>query len=251
MTVAERAQTQVPLEGVVEVEAEVEALLGCLHHGRVFEAIAQPEGAVVVEIVADVHIGGRSLRANGLDGRVRIDHGLGGQPAVVGNAVEAGPPVVAGHVLEQPSDGIVGVRGFVDRLRVAVLAGRALHDECAFGSEPAADVLKDEDVAVGHKLAVGLAHQGLGELGDAVGRSLDQERQRAGRGLRLEDDRVELHAVAHGDHHLGHGEGRVRAGLGLAGEGPATAAAAAASKSARMTFPGCQVRSHGSSFVAR
>ena len=60
---------------------------------------------------------------------------------------------------------------------------RPVHEELALAAVPAADVLGDEDVAVGREEPVVVAHDGI--AGDAVRRAGEQERQRpcAGRGL--------------------------------------------------------------------
>ena len=121
-------------------------------------------------------------------------------------------PFAFRDVLHQPVDGVVGVGGVIDRRRVLRPVQRAVHHVVALGAVLAAHVLHHADVAalddhVGGVVvavqdraevrAVGVA----GELRGVVGRARQQDR-RALRALRHQDDRVQLHAVAHGDHHL-------------------------------------------------
>ena len=121
--VRQRAELQIPLEGVVAVELEVGVDLVRLHHGDVLEAVAEAKGAVVMEVVAEEHVGRRGLRRHRLEGRVRVEHRHHRQPAVVADAEHADPAVVVRHVLEEPVDGVVGVGAFVDGL--GVVLGRA------------------------------------------------------------------------------------------------------------------------------
>jgi hypothetical protein len=78
---------------------------------------------------------------------VRIQHRHDGQPPRVRHAEHADPPVVPRHVPQQPLDRIVAVGALVDRLGVPPVARRPQHHEVAFGAEPTADVLEDEDEA--------------------------------------------------------------------------------------------------------
>src|SRR5260221_305631 len=82
---------------------------------------------------------------------MRIDHSHGHQIAGIGDAVHAHAAVVVGHVFDQPVDGVVGVGAFVHA--VGVRSGMQ-HFEFAFGAVAAANVLKDEDVAVGKHFRV-------------------------------------------------------------------------------------------------
>ena len=60
--VRERAQAQIPLVGIITVKTEARLFLARLHSRRIFESVTQAKGAVVMEIVPDVHVGGRGLR---------------------------------------------------------------------------------------------------------------------------------------------------------------------------------------------
>ena len=57
-------------------------------------------------------------------------------------------PLLSGHVLEQPVDGVVGVGAFVDGLGSFGSRGGRCITNLPFGLEAAADVLEDEDVAL-------------------------------------------------------------------------------------------------------
>ena len=199
--VRERTEAEIPVERVVAIEGERLYVLAGLHHGRVLEAVTQSERAVVVEVVAEPHIGRGRLRRDRLEGRMRLECAHDGGPSVVRHAQHAHPSVVTAHVLQQPVNGVVGVGALVERRSVALGARRALHDERAFGSELPADVLEDEDVAfVGERLEVG-SEVPCG-AGDAVRRPLEDDRQRPRRVPRREDLRAQPHAVARRNHHV-------------------------------------------------
>ena len=210
--VGERPEIEVPLEGVVAVELERLLLLRRLHSCRVLEAVAQAERAVMVEVVAQEHVGGRCLRRRGFERRVRVEHRHEGEPAGIRYPEHSHAAVVVGDVREQPVYRVVRVGAFVDRLRVAPLAGRSEHDELALGRVAPADVLEREDVAVVRERPV-IAAQRVAGVGDAVGRAREDDRQRPLRSLRHEDRGVQLDPVARRDHDLGQVE--PRGGIGL------------------------------------
>ena len=87
----------------------------------------------------------------------------------------------------------------------SLVARRAGHDELALRLVPAADVLKDEDVALVGQVLRDSPGRSLRPAIDAVGRAQQDERQRALDFLGDVDGGVELDAVAHGDHRLGGG----------------------------------------------
>ena len=112
-----------------------------------------------------------------------------------------------GHVLHQPVDRVVGIRGVVDLAVVQRTAQRPGHHVVALRAVLSAHVLVDADVAVGdeHLVGHGQRRDDAGRLdagrgaGGVVGRP--RQHHRRGRGpLRNDDDGVELHAVAHRDH---------------------------------------------------
>ncbi len=94
----------------------------------VFEAVAEAESAVVMEVVAEEHVGRRGLLGGGLERGVRVEQRHDRQPTAVGDAQHAHAAVVAGHVLDQPVDGVVGVGAFVDGLadRARSRGGRSI-----------------------------------------------------------------------------------------------------------------------------
>ncbi len=212
--VPERPEPQVPLERVPAIELEGRASLGRLHEGDVFEAVAEAEGAVVVEIVAQELIGGGRLRRDGLEGRMRVEHRHHGEPAAVGDAEHADAAVVVRHVLEQPVDRVVSVGAFVDGLGVAPVARRPAHDELPLGLEAAADVLENKNVALVDQVLQVFAEEGRRAL-NAVRRAQEDERQLAASSFGREDGGVESHAVTHGDHGRRLGEAIRRFGRGL------------------------------------
>ena len=71
----ERAEVQEPFEGVVLVELELLDVLAGLHHRGVLEPVAEPERTVVMEVVAQEHVGRRRLGRGGLERGVRLDAG--------------------------------------------------------------------------------------------------------------------------------------------------------------------------------
>ena len=139
---------------------------------------------------------------------MRFDERHGGEPAAVGNSGFAGAAVVVGDILDQPVDCVVRVGAFVDRVRVFGIARVALHDERAFGAVAAADVLKDEDVAVGNHLAVEIELPRVAFLivCEAVGSAREEEWERLLGVFRDVNFGVELDAVARGNHHVGFAE---------------------------------------------
>ena len=110
--------------------------------------------------------------------------------------LERGPLVEArvgaaphGHSAVRPG---LACQPFDDVVAVARFVGERL--EVSFGVAASADVHQREDVAVAREVGCAI----LVAVGD-VGREREHYRQRRGRGLGLEDGRVEVHAVAHGD----------------------------------------------------
>ncbi len=198
----QRPEPQVPVVRVVRVEGELRVLLGRLHHRRVLEAVAEPEGTVVVEVVAEPHVGGTRLGARGLERRVRVEQRHRGRPPAVRYAEDPDAAVGVGHVLHEPVDGVVGVGGLVDRAADVPVARRALHDELPLTPEAPAQVLGGDHIAVGRQFVQRPAGRDRADhLGPhAVGRAVEQDRQRPVRAFRDEDLGVEPDAVAHRDH---------------------------------------------------
>src|ERR1700722_10741419 len=88
--VRKRAEAQIPLISIGAVEFEVGVgFLGSLEQRGILESVAEAEGSVVMEVVAQEHVGGRGLLRGGLERRVRIEQGHGGEPAAVRNSQNA------------------------------------------------------------------------------------------------------------------------------------------------------------------
>src|SRR5437764_14610476 len=88
--------------------------------------------------------------------------------------------VVVWNVFHEPIDGVVIVCALVDGFWIFRIAHRPLHDEFAFGAIAAANVLKDEDVALGNHLGVAVedAAVALFVFAEAIGRALKDDGQR-------------------------------------------------------------------------
>ena len=112
------------------------------------ERVHQEERAVVPEIVADEPVADGSLRRDCLDRRVRVDRPHRCIEAGVRDAPHADAAVVPGDVIEQPLDGVVGVRGLVHRVPALLDRHRPHLDELPLGHELSAHVLVDEDEAL-------------------------------------------------------------------------------------------------------
>ena len=126
-----------------------------------------------------------------------VDAGHGREEAGVGHAEDADAAVVVGDVLEQPLDRVVGVAGLVHPGRIRRIVERPVHEELPLAAVAAADVLGDEDVAVGREEAVVVTHDRI--AGDAVRRAREQERQRVPDVAWRADAGVEVDAVTDGD----------------------------------------------------
>jgi hypothetical protein len=132
-----------------------------------------------------------------------INAGHHGEEAWIAGADKAGAAVVAWNILKEPGDGVVGVGGLVDRLGVRVVDVGAAHDEFAIAFVAAADVAADVDVAFTGQLWTDKGERGAVGSIATVGGALDEEWERGGDVGGLENDDVELDAVAHGDHGFG------------------------------------------------
>ncbi len=170
------------------------------------------EGAVVEPVVAAPAVDHRVHRHRDLQGRVRIDQGHQRRETVIGNADNADTAVRLLHVLHQPVDGVVGVGRVVDLGGIERPGQRPVHDIFAFRTVLAAHVLDDADIA-GRDDDVGgvvIAFQHRFQMrrrvvrtqaGSVIGRARQQHR-RVGGAFRYQDDGVQLHPVAHRDHHV-------------------------------------------------
>src|SRR5581483_1580397 len=193
--IGQRAETEIPLVSVVAVELEIGVgFLGGLQQRGVFKTVAQAEGAVVMEVVAEEHVGGRGLLGNSLKRRMGVDQRHGRRPAGIGDAPHADAPIVVGNILEQPLNGVVGVGALIRALGIGGRARRALHDECPLRFESAAQVLEDEDVAVGDQLVEVSAVGPALVFGDAIRSARIEKRQRLGGGFGSKNYSLQPHA---------------------------------------------------------
>ncbi len=172
--------------------------------------LGDAEGAVVEGVVADPGVDHRALRHHGLNRRVRVDFGHQGGEAEIGRADDPNLAIGFRDVFGQPLDRVVCVGRFIDLGRVAAGADdRARHDEVALGAIHAADVLIDADIVVIDELGVHRRQHfsqvralvARGRALGVVGRTRQQDRAVV-RALLEEDDGIELHPVAHRDHHF-------------------------------------------------
>ncbi len=104
------------------VELELLNVFAGLHHGGVLKSVAEPECTVMMEVVAQEHVGRRRLRRGRLEGGMRLVQSHDRQPAVVGNAQHADLAIMPAEILDQPVDRVVGVGALVDRFGVGRVA---------------------------------------------------------------------------------------------------------------------------------
>ena len=204
--------------------------LGCVaarnESGVEPEIGAQHERAIVIDVVAHVVVGGRCLRRRRFQRRMRMDDAGGDVEAGLGNTDHAGAPVVVRDVLQQPVDGVVGIRALVDFFRsLGRIEGPHLL-ELPFRHVAAARVLIDEDEAVFLKV-LGRPERARILIDavwrDAVRRAGDQERVLLGGVLRHIHGGEKPRPVTHRDHvfilrvsrshEVGASEHRLRRGL--------------------------------------
>jgi len=178
-----------------------------LHVVDEVERVGGPEGAPVEPVVRlpgvdhGVEGHGRGER------RVRLAQRREREPAWVRGAPDADLAVVRRHVLDEPVDRVPGVGGLVRVRAVEGAARHAVHRVPALRLEAAAQVLRHEDVAAPQEAHAAHHVEPLrgaprGGARRVVGRPLEQDRQRRVGLLRRQDQRVELHAVAHRHHRL-------------------------------------------------
>ena len=153
--------------------------------------------------------------------------------SVVGNAEDANSSVALRNILDQPVDGVVCIGRVIDGRGIQRTVQRASHHVIAFGAVFAAHVLHDADIAAfdDHLGRIVIATEnrtemragGLSGLRHSLVRRAREQDRRIFRTLGQNDDRVQLHAVAHGNHHVAFdvieagGDGRKR-GRGFAGQ---------------------------------
>src|SRR5262249_32573118 len=106
----------------------------------------QHKRAVVINIITQIVVGRRRLGRCGDERRMRINHARRDVKAGLRNADHSGLAVVVRNGFEQPFDGVISVRAFVNLFRGAFVRTVRSHLlEFAFGHIPSARVLIDED----------------------------------------------------------------------------------------------------------
>src|SRR5262245_41137047 len=103
----------------------------------------------MMKIIADPHIRRRGLLNGSLERRMLIEHAHYSQPRAVARARHTDAPVIIWDIFEQPIDRVVRVGAFIDSVLVLRIARLPEHDELPLGLEPPANILRDDDVAVG------------------------------------------------------------------------------------------------------
>ena len=202
--VRHRAELQVPVVGVVDVEVEVRVLeLVRLLVDGVLERVTLAQRAVSMIVVVHPLVGRRRLLADGLERRMRHEQRHRRRQPIVRHAVDPHATIVVRDVLHQPVDRVVRVGRLVHVLRRRV---HHVHlrrqQERPLRFEAPAQILHDPDVPVlgelllrgGHRLGRGLRH--------AIGCAAEEDRQRLGAADLAQDRRLEACPVAHRDHHL-------------------------------------------------
>ncbi len=130
--VGERSEPQEPIIDVVSAEREEGVGFGSLFHEGILKPVTETERSVVVEIIAQEHVGRGSLLGGRFHRRMSLDRPHDSRPAAVRNAEHPGAAIVVRDVLQQPVDRIIGVRALVDRTRILPVAGHPLHFEPPF-----------------------------------------------------------------------------------------------------------------------
>jgi len=201
--VRQRAELEVPVVSIVNVEGKVILPLRRFHHSRVLEAVAQAERTVVMEVVAEKHVRGAGLRARRAKRRMRVEQRHGRCPPPVRHSHNSHATIVPRHVLHQPVNGVVRITRFVDRAFHLGVARRAQHHELPLTLVAAAQILRYDDVAVASQLVHRLSWRD--RFNDAltypIRRTYQQHRQSLARASGNKDLGVEPYSVAHWNHH--------------------------------------------------
>jgi len=167
------------------------------------------ERAVVKPVVADPRVDHRIEWDGGFQRRMRMDETHQDGETVVARAHGGDFAVALGHVVHQPLDRVVGIGRMIDPGIIELPGKRPVHDVRSFGLIFTAHVLGHDDIALCGQFAKRIrqgersvrARRARRELRGAIRRAIEHD-GRMGRALRYDDDREQLHAVAHRNHDL-------------------------------------------------
>ena len=121
--------------------------------------------------------------------------------AVIGNTHNSHFAVVIGNVLQQPVDGVIGVSGLVGCFGVLLIDVRR-KQERAFRLEAATEVLNHEDVAICHEFFQVGRYLIWRAIRNTIRSTAQENRQRAALAYRRKNYGLQVHAIAHRDHHF-------------------------------------------------
>ncbi len=143
---------------------------------------------------------------------MRIHQRHQGGKSVVGNSEDTDFAVALGNIFYQPIDGVVGIGRVIDRSGIQRPVQRAIHHVIAFGAVLAADILHHANITAldDHfgRIVIAIKNRPQVRTGSltslrrgAVRRARKQHR-RIVRSFGQNDNRVQLHPIAHGNHHV-------------------------------------------------
>src|SRR5690242_14910936 len=121
--------------------------------------------------------------------------------SIIGNSIDAHLTVVVRDIFDQPVDRVISVGCLVHGIRVLKVHVRR-QQKLSFRLEPPAKILAYEDVAVLHQLLQRLRNCLRRLLWDAIWGAPQQNRQRTSLVGGSSNYRLEMDAVAHGNHHF-------------------------------------------------
>ena len=200
--VGELAKPQIPGVSIIDIEIEIRVLVlvRLLEH-RVLDGVALAQRTVAMHVVVHPLVDGRCLLADRLERRVRLEQRHPGGHPIVRDAVHPNFAIVVGDVLHQPVDAVVGVGRLAGRFRIGKIHRRG-QPEDSFRLEAPAQVLDDEDVAVLRQLLPARWNLGQRSARHPVWCSAKENGKRPGLIDRRKDHRLQMHAVADGNHHF-------------------------------------------------
>src|SRR6516164_1912512 len=151
-----------------------------LEAGIKAEVRGQHEGSAVIAVISVKKVRDRGLRRSGLDRRMRIDDACRSEKSRIRDSVDANLPIIVGHILQQPFDGVVGICALINVFRrTGTIELRGHIDKASLRLIPTANVLKYKDVPSSLE-RLGLPQPGsvmiLAVGSDTVRRARHQER---------------------------------------------------------------------------